>query len=105
MKLTEEQEKQIQKRLDETPYYGYCTEEYKEGIEDGAKWAIEKFGGIQWNKYPESEPPAKGELLVLEPDGTLHLCGWRNAYNVFEVQGKKESPEGWQWAEINLPNQ
>ena len=101
MKLTKEHHKWIG---ESTPREGTSSAEKAHWI-CGAEEAIEKFGGIQWNKYPESEPPAKGELLVLEPDGTLHLCGWRNAYNVFEVQGKKESPEGWQWAEINLPNQ
>lgn len=101
MKLTKEHHKWIE---ESTPRVGTSSAEKAHWI-SGAEEAIDKFGGIQWNKYPESEPPAKGELLVLEPDGTLHLCGWRNAYNVFEVQGKKESPEGWQWAEINLPNQ
>ena len=28
----------LQEYIDSRPYYGSCTTEYKEGIEDGAKW-------------------------------------------------------------------
>jgi len=65
----------------------------------------EQKQSIQWNDAFWITPPAKEELLVLAPDGTLHVCSWRSAYNVFTVQGKWESIEGWQWAHINLPNQ
>lgn len=102
MKVTEEHIEALQllSQMRRDKFSASRFEVLKEAVE-----ILQKQQGIQWNEYPESEPPAKGELLVLEPDGTLHLCGWRNAYNVFEVQGKKESPVGWQWAEINLPNQ
>ena len=36
-------EEEIDKYVDSTPYYGHCTFEFKEGIEDGAKWVIEKI--------------------------------------------------------------
>jgi hypothetical protein len=28
-----------------TPYYGHCTPEYCEGIEDGIKWTLDKIQG------------------------------------------------------------
>jgi|9_EtaG_2_1085328.scaffolds.fasta_scaffold54326_3 hypothetical protein len=31
-------EKEIKKHIDSLPYYGHCTDEYKEGFEDGIKW-------------------------------------------------------------------
>jgi hypothetical protein len=36
--MTEEQKKSLQQFVDTRPYYGTCTIEYKEGIEDGALW-------------------------------------------------------------------
>jgi hypothetical protein len=33
-------DEEIEKYVESTPYYGYCTTEFKEGIEDGAKWVI-----------------------------------------------------------------
>ena len=30
--------KEIKKHIDSLPYYGHCTDEYKEGFEDGIKW-------------------------------------------------------------------
>jgi hypothetical protein len=45
------QEKPKQEALEEfikaQPYYGYCTTEYKEGIEAGAKWQEERMGLIE----------------------------------------------------------
>jgi len=33
----------IEKYVDEQPYYGACTHEYKEGIEQGATWLKQKL--------------------------------------------------------------
>ena len=30
--------KEIKKHIDSLPYYGHCTDEYKEGFEDGIEW-------------------------------------------------------------------
>ena len=46
-------EKEIQAYIDKQPYYGYCTTEYKEGIEQGAKWMMEKLN--QQNKELREE--------------------------------------------------
>jgi len=62
---------------------------------------LQKKQGIPWNDAFLITPPAGEELLVLAPDGALHLCSWRSAYNVFTVQKKYESHEGWQWTRIN----
>lgn len=39
-------ESKIQEYIDSAPYYGSCTTEYKEGIEDGIKWAINHFTNL-----------------------------------------------------------
>ena len=31
-------DEEIKKYIESTPYYGTCTYEFKEGIEDGIKW-------------------------------------------------------------------
>lgn len=36
-------DEEIQKYIDSTPYYGLCTYEFKEGIEDGIKWMKEQI--------------------------------------------------------------
>lgn len=36
-------DEEINAYVESTPYYGSCTEEYKEGIDDGAKWVIEQI--------------------------------------------------------------
>ena len=38
---------EIQQYIDKTPYYGYCTDELKEGIEQGILWVLDhiKKGG------------------------------------------------------------
>ncbi len=58
----------------------------------------------QWNELDGVNfPPANKVLLVLDPNGGLHLCSWRSGYDVFTVQNKEESTVGWMWSEINLP--
>ena len=39
---------EIEKWVASTPYYGHCTPEYKEGLEEGAKWYREQL------KYKQS---------------------------------------------------
>lgn len=36
-------ESEIQKYIDDQPYYGTCTTEYKEGIEQGIKWVLDRL--------------------------------------------------------------
>ena len=38
-------DEEIQTYVNSTPYYGHCTMEYCEGIEDGIKWVIDKIKG------------------------------------------------------------
>ena len=35
--------KEIKKHIDTLPYYGHCTDEYKEGFEDGIEWLKEEI--------------------------------------------------------------
>ena len=35
--------KEIKKHIDSLPYYGHCTDEYKEGVEDGIEWIKEQI--------------------------------------------------------------
>jgi hypothetical protein len=45
MKQEQSQEKEnqsLEEFINSQPYYGYCTPEYLEGIEEGAKWQQEK---------------------------------------------------------------
>ena len=36
-------DEEIVEYIDSTPYYGHCTTEFKEGIEDGIKWMKEQI--------------------------------------------------------------
>ena len=36
-------DEQIERYVESTPYYGHCTTEFKEGIEDGAEWVINQI--------------------------------------------------------------
>lgn len=36
-------DEEIEKWVASTPYYGHCTPEYKEGLEDGIKWYKEQL--------------------------------------------------------------
>jgi len=45
----------------------------------------------------EQEPPHNIELLAKSPTGTIHLCHWRPAYNIFTCQAKSESSWDWSW--------
>ena len=40
---TEISDEEIEKWVASTPYYGHCTTEYKEGLEDGIKWYREQL--------------------------------------------------------------
>ena len=35
--------KEIKKHIDSLPYYGHCTDEYREGVEDGIEWVKEQI--------------------------------------------------------------
>ena len=45
----------------------------------------------------EQEPPHNTELLAKSPTGTVHICSWRPAYNIFTCQSKSESSWNWSW--------
>ena len=38
-------DEEIKGYINSIPYYGHCTPEYCEGIEDGIKWALDKIQG------------------------------------------------------------
>ena len=40
---TEISDEEIEKWVASTPYYGHCTPEYKEGLDEGAKWYREQL--------------------------------------------------------------
>jgi hypothetical protein len=40
-------DEEIKEYINSTPYYGHCTPEYCEGIEDGIKWILTKIQGGQ----------------------------------------------------------
>ena len=40
---TEISDEEIEKWVASTPYYGHCTTEYREGLEEGAKWYREQL--------------------------------------------------------------
>jgi hypothetical protein len=42
-KMVEISDEEIEKWVTSTPYYGYCTTEYREGLEEGAKWYREQL--------------------------------------------------------------
>lgn len=53
-----EVESKMQEKLDSTPYYGHCTTEYKEGIEEGVKWVLSHLNNTP--EYTEAEQNCKG---------------------------------------------
>lgn len=99
MKLTEEHKQAIDKTFPKTQ----CSS----AVRGAAEWAIEKFGGIQWNKYPETKPKI-GEYVDII---TKHKR--RVADCEAEADGFYNRDSGdWfdheyvtHWAYINLPNQ
>ena len=38
-------DEEIKEYINSTPYYGHCTPEYCEGIEDGIRWILTKIQG------------------------------------------------------------
>ena len=110
MKLTEEQEQAIQELADSGDGYGPYACGYKEGIEEGAEWAIEKFGGIQWNKYPETKPNPNTHCLVITPTHFPKNCyavvaEWYEEDGPFYDESTETALEDvTHWAYINLPN-
>ena len=95
MELTEEHHKWI---AESTPTEGTSSAEKAHWIL-GAEEAIQKFGGIQWNKYPETKPTEDGYYLVVDFCGRLVQWTWLGVSTGMEWQDVTH------WAEINLPNQ
>lgn len=58
---------------------------------------LQKQQGIQWNKYPETEPTEEGNYLVMDTEGTVVVWTWI-------CKLKDQWGEIPYWAEINLPN-
>ena len=58
---------------------------------------IEISKGINFSVEVEKTPPNDIELLAKSPDGTIHLCNWREAYDIFTVQDKTDDSHDWQW--------
>ena len=94
----------------------YCVDwllEKEKSFLEKEKEAIEKFGGIQWNKYPETKPPKGVRVLTYRPlasetgDDPLIM----QEYGAFIRTSPQGVEHGWthwchvtRWAEINLPN-
>lgn len=104
MKLTEEQDAWIDSAVQDLPVNPHSP--YVAGWKDGAEMALMKFGGIQWNKYPEAQPTLGTYVDIItasnhriadceaEADGFYHREDDR-FYDHTSVT---------HWAEINLPN-
>lgn len=119
MKLTEEHHKFAAKQANlHTSSQSWSCEadegEAYAAIQAGVRAAIEEFGGIPWNKYPDTKPASPGRYLVLlKPEYSLFEYE-RNSDILYtgpeidEWDGTGISVTLWQgvlwWAEINLPN-
>jgi len=65
-------------------------------VEEGFKLLSE----LMYSDYQlvsDKEPPNDIELLVMSPNGEIHISSWRPAYNIFACQGKEESSNNWKW--------
>lgn len=103
MKLAEEHQKWMRESI---PTEGTSSAEKSHWI-SGVKEAIEKFGGIQWNKYPDSNPE-EGQYVDI-------ITKWRRRLTDCEVEKDGfydreggvfyEHSHVTHWAYINLPNQ
>ena len=103
MELTEEHHKWIG---ESTPREGTSSSEKAHWI-CGAEEAIEKFGGIQWNKYPETKPNV-GEYVDIITEHRRRLTDCEVEKDGFyDREGGVfyEHSHVTHWAEINLPNQ
>jgi hypothetical protein len=58
---------------------------------------IEVNVGGSFIPVSEQEPPHNTELLAKSPTGTVHICSWRPAHNIFTCQGKREHSWDWSW--------
>ena len=102
MKVTEEHQHWVK---DWTPQTCNASEKHYWVV--GAEMAIEKFGGIQWNKYPDSKPE-EGQYVDI-----ITKCRRRLTDCEVEKDGFYDREGGvfyehshvTHWAEINLPNQ
>jgi len=110
MKLTEEHQKAIAKRIegyDRSMHCAHDSRELSEHFESGAEWAIEKFGGIQWKEYPETKPE-EGQYvdIITKYRRRITFCLLRKDRFYHRDGGVfYEHSHVTHWAEINLPNQ
>lgn len=56
---------------------------------------------VKFTRVSDQYPPTGVSLLAKDPNGNIHDCNWRPAYNIFTCQDKHDSPLGWSWAVIN----
>ena len=99
MKVTKEHKKQIRVALrarGNNPTHRHL-------FQKGAEWAIEKFGGIQWNKYPENTPLGVC-LLKLKPSASDDYGYAVDFYRVHEQCFENHAPDDVEGF-CNLPNQ
>ena len=95
MKLTEEHKHAINE--------AFPAAHYTEATRRGAMWAIQKFGGIQWNKYPENTPLGVC-LLKLKPSASDDYGYAVDFYRVHEQCFENHAPDDVEGF-CNLPNQ
>lgn len=77
--------------IEDLPYNEYAEEGFYQGF---------LAGQPKWISVSVQEPPKQIELLVKSPEGIICLANWREAYNIFTCQDKREGSYDWQWMEI-----
>jgi hypothetical protein len=76
---------------------GNSEDDRKNHFIKGAKWQDEQNS---WKLVSEETPPSNIELLVQNPNGTVHLAHWRESYDIFTCQVKSENSSDWKWKTI-----
>jgi len=73
------------------------TNSHIEEMRNIVKLGLSKTSIDSWTKVSDQEPPEHIDVLAKSPEGVVHICSWRKAYNIFTVQGKRESSLDWKW--------
>lgn len=114
MKLTDSQRSEI-RELMRPPVN--CVRPNLDGLVRVFERYLERWGGVQWNEYPQTNPTEKGKYMVClkdhKVDGTPRyqwVEGWwglkPNEFMLDELVDEWLSNDNvTHWAEINLPNQ
>jgi hypothetical protein len=88
----EEVKQKLQEYIDSRPYYGSCTTEYKEGIEDGAKW-MHDYAGQSEENYWEQRCLLAEKCLAespCDPDITASQIEAHTNYQAFLNREEKQ---------------